>query len=202
MKVRTKLAAGAMAAGLVLAGAGTAEATNVNVALSLTGGAKHYSAHTAFQINNNVGLSVGDGNRAQATSVACLNCKTVAVAVQIDLASGPVVSIRALNKAVATTSHAINADTCAAAYQFIIAPSELVVFSTAGKAAIAAVKAAVTAEVASADSCAVITATVATQMDALQSVLLDPTSYVPGTPGRQGVLPHLNLNRSQDNQAA
>jgi hypothetical protein len=100
-----------------------ADAANANLAVALTGGQVHTSTKVAFQVNNNVGLVVADGNRAQAASTLCEDCKTVAVAVQIDLAAGPVVSIHALNKAISTEYRTVNSDTCASAYQFVIAPN-------------------------------------------------------------------------------
>jgi len=199
-KITSTLAAAGLAAALALGGAANAEAANGNLALSLTGGRTTYSANTAFQVNNNVGKVVADANRAQASSLLCNGCKTVAVSVQIDLAAGPVLAIRALNQAIATTNRAVNADTCASAYQFIVAPDAMVVFSATGKAAIDAIKAAVVAEVRSANSCAVIVANVAAQMDALTVVLSSDSTYEPGTPGAT-VLPHLNVNRYQDNKA-
>lgn len=209
MKIRSMLAAGGIAAALVVATAGSAAAaTNTQLVLSTTGATTHTSVHTGFQVNNNVGLVVGDANRAQAASVFCNGCKTVAVAVQIDLASGPVVTVRAINKAIATEYATNLADTCAAAYQFIIAPDQTVSFSDAGKAGIDAVKAAVAAEAASTDDCLTIDAAVAADMDTLAGVLSDPASYViaatnTATVARAAVAaPHVNVIRSIDVQAA
>jgi hypothetical protein len=197
------LAAAGLTGALVIGATTGADASaNANLALSITGGQTHRSAHTAFQVNNNVGLSVADANRAQASSVGCVDCKTVAAAVQVDLAAGPVVSIHAINKAVAVERSTVNSDTCAMAYQFVIAPNARVVFSASGKADIAAVQAAVRAEVASSASCADIQASVAASMDTLGGVLGDPGSYAPGDPSGPHLLPRLNVNRYQDNQAA
>ena len=125
----------------------------------------------------------------------------MAIAVQVDLAAGPVVSIRALNKAVAQTVAGINDDTCASAYQFVIAPNELVVFSPAGKAAIASIEATVAAIAHSASDCAAITANVDSSMNTLAAVLLNPASYAAGNPGVHP-FPTLNVNRYQDNERA
>lgn len=196
------LAAGVLTLGLAVGSASAADAAaNVNMALAITRGPWRTSVHTAFQTDNAAGLVVGDSNRAQAVSSHCIACKTVAIAVQVDLASGPVVSIRAVNKAIATTIAGVGDDTCASAYQFIVAPDEMVVFSAQGKAAIAAVEAAVAAEARSGASCAAITAQVGADMNTLGATLFDPASYAPGNPGVH-LLPHLNVNRYQDNQQA
>lgn len=182
MKFRSMLAAGGIAAALVVATAGSAAAAgNTQLVLSTTGAGTHTSVHTGFQTNNETGLVVADANQARADSRYCNDCKTVAVAVQIDLASGPVVNIKASNLAISYEYATNNADTCAAAYQFVIAPDLRVSFSDAGKAAIADIKAQVAAEAASTDDCLTITANVASLMDSLGAVLSDPGSYVVAT---------------------
>ena len=202
MKVPKLFTAGVLGLGLILGSATAAGAsTNVNLALSITGAFQHNSAHVAFQTNNDTGLVVGDANRAQAVSVNCASCKTVAVAVQIDLAVGPVTAIRAGNVAIAQSRGVVNSDTCASAYQFIVAPDEMVVFTPTAKAQIATVAAAVTAEARSTADCATITATVDSSMNTLAGVLTNPASYAPGTPTGH-VFPSLNVNRYQSNQSA
>lgn len=192
------IAAGVMTLGLMIGTATAAGATtNLNMALSITGGAQRTSVHTAFQTDNYAGTTVTDVNRAQAVSINCApGCKTVAVAVQVDLAAGPVIAIHAGNAAIAQTVRAVGADTCASAYQFVIAPNTQVVFSSSGKAGIAAVSATVAAEARSGDSCAVITASTDAAMVTLAGVLVDPASYTAGNPPVGGILPHVNFNRS------
>ena len=203
MKLRQKIpmmAAGLLTLGLVIGAATTAgAAANVNFALAITGGPYKTSVHTSYQTDNAAGLTVTDANRAQAVSVSCVGCKTVAIAVQVDLAAGPVVNIRASNKAIAQTRRGINDDTCASAYQFIVAPNEMVVFSPSGKAGIAAIESLVSAESRSGDSCAVITEKVDAAMGTMANLLLDSSSYIPGNPGSGGIFPHLSFNR--DHQA-
>ena len=197
MKLRL-IAGGVMTLGLMIGTATAAGATtNLNGALSITGGPVRTSIHTAFQTDNYAGTTVTDVNRAQAVSVNCApGCKTVAIAVQVDLASGPVIAIHAGNAAVAQTFGAVGADTCASAYQFVIAPNTQVVFSAQGKAGIAAVEAAVAAEARSGDTCAVITDNTDAAMGTLAAVLTDPSSYAAGNPPAGGILPHVNFNRS------
>jgi hypothetical protein len=97
------ISAGVLTLGLMIGTATAAGAVgNLNMALAITGGPWRTSVQTAFQTDNNAGLTVGDANRAQAVSRYCTGCKTVAIAVQVDLAAGPVVSIRAITKAIAT----------------------------------------------------------------------------------------------------
>jgi hypothetical protein len=197
--MRLKLiGAGVMTLGLMIGTATAAGATtNLNGALSITGGAVRTSVHTAFQTDNYAGTTVTDVNRAQAVSVNCApGCKTVAIAVQVDLAAGPILGLHAGNAAIAQTYNAVGADTCASAYQFVIAPNTQVVFSAAGKAGIAAVEAGVAAEARSGDSCDVITANTDAAMGTLAGVLTDPASYTAGNPPAGGILPHVNFNRS------
>jgi hypothetical protein len=196
------LSAGVLTLGLMIGTATAAGAmANVNMALSITGAFMHTSVHTAIQTDNEVGLTVADANRAQAVSVNCANCKTVAIAVQVDLAAGPVVDIRAQNKAIAQTVRSVNADTCASAYQFVVAPDELVVFTPTAKATLATIAAEINTEAHSTDTCAVISATVDGLADNIAAVLLAPGSYAPGSPGGH-LFPSINVNRYQDNQQA
>lgn len=208
MRTRYKvLSAGVLAAGLWAAATmGASAGTHVNGALSITGANTHNSVHTAFQTNTNVGTSATDVNRASATSVVCQNCHTVAVAVQIDLASGPVVAIHADNKAVAYENRTVNADTCASAYQFVIAPSVQTSFSADGSAAIGAIKASVQSAANSGASCESIQASVANDMDSLLNTLLDSSTYNGVAPtaaaAARSAAPAVNVSRYVDVKSA
>jgi hypothetical protein len=183
MKLKFKLLAGGVAAlGLIGAASGAGAGTRLNLAVAVTGGQRHNAVSTQFQTNTTNTSPINDSNRAQAVSVLCVDCKTVAVAVQIDLAQGPVNAITGINKAVADERRTVNADTCAAAYQFIIAPGEQVSFSSDGSAAINSIKARVAAVARSDESCDSIQSNIVSQMDQLYNVLTDPNSYVGAQP--------------------
>ena len=71
-------------------------------------------------------------------------------------------------------------------------------FRAAAKTALNTVAAQVNAEVTSTDTCDVITTVLDNDASTVYNILMDPTSYTPGTPGAAS--PTLNVNQYQDNQ--
>jgi hypothetical protein len=100
------------------AGAGVA----LNGAQALTFQMDRNEVQVAFQLRTDSGPLVGAFNRAVARSSSCAGCNTVAIAVQIDLVSGPTRRIDVTNRAEARTSNCLGCNTLASATQFVVAP--------------------------------------------------------------------------------
>jgi len=100
------------------AGAGA----RLNNAQALTSQVNRNQVQVAFDVRTDSGPMVGAYNNAVARSMSCGGCNTVAIAVQIDLVSGPTTRIDATNHAEARTSNCIGCNTMASATQFVIAP--------------------------------------------------------------------------------
>jgi hypothetical protein len=190
--------AGLLCLGLVIGSASAASAAvNLNLAIALTTPLNHTSVRTSYQVNNDPAGVVADGNEARAISEMCNNCRTVAVAVQIDLAAGPVVSVSGVNEAVSRTGDGSNDDTGAYAYQFIIAPSEQVVFTPTCTTTINGILADVTA-IAKNESAMQRSVDIAGKFDLLNSTLLNVGCYQAGTP----LGPEFNVTVNQRSQTA
>jgi hypothetical protein len=95
------------------------------------------------------GLTVGSENLAQATSVACSGCTTIAVSVQAVVATGEPSVVVPHNAAVAVNSGCTSCRAYAYAYQYVLTKAGPIHLSPRGQADIAAMRAEIAATAAS-----------------------------------------------------
>jgi hypothetical protein len=119
------------------------------------------------------------------------------VAVQIDLAIGPVNGVVGVNIANSRTVGGQNDDTASYAVQYIIAPSEPVVFTPACTASINGILADIT-NIAKTESTTTRDADINAQTDNLNNTLLNTSCYTPGTPTGGQVLVTVNQRKVSD----
>jgi hypothetical protein len=113
----------ALVAAFIAVPATSAEAgTRYNQALAYTNGRHRVDVAVSFRVSYDHGSIVTANNFAFARGSYCTGCRTVAIAVQIDLVSGPVTKVNANNVSVAKNVKCLNCETVADAHQFVVAP--------------------------------------------------------------------------------
>jgi hypothetical protein len=126
MKIRPKRAvavATAVIAGLgaVIAGGTAQAATASNFAHSAATSGHPSSFDVEFQVRQTYGDSINASNEADALSVACTGCRSVAIAFQIVVDAHPAKFVNAGNQASAINKDCTGCQTLGIAYQFILA---------------------------------------------------------------------------------
>jgi hypothetical protein len=136
-KVYKPLAAGVLAFGLIAVSAGAASAaTNYNF-VSATARASHPTqVKVSFRIASDRGPVVNDPSAAYANSLTCDGCTTVAIAVTVDVVSGPVTTVNAPTNAVAYADNCTNCNTFASDFVFVDAPGTPASLTSAGRGAL------------------------------------------------------------------
>jgi hypothetical protein len=140
LKIGALSAAGVLAVGLIAASGGAASAAGApNNVSSMTGGLTRNQVNVSFKVLTDTGPSVTDQTTATASSVLCNNCKTVAIAVTIDVVSGPVTSVSAPQYSLATNHSTTNSNTLASDAVYVVAPGTAVTLTSAGRSALNAI---------------------------------------------------------------
>jgi hypothetical protein len=109
----------------------------INEAPAFTYALNRNEVRVAFDVRTDRGPYVVASNRAVARSMSCDGCNTVAIAVQIDLVSGPTRRLNATNSAEARTTNCIACNVLASATQFVVAPGVGVHLTEPGATALA-----------------------------------------------------------------
>jgi hypothetical protein len=152
-RVGTSLVAASAAIALAFVPATTAAAgTRDNVAIAITDARHPVDVDVSFQITHDHGPVANATNLASATGSNCTGCRTIAVAIQIDLVSGVVSTVNAQNVSLAENFKCVLCQTLADAHQFIVAPGgEDVDLTGEGRAELEALRRELIAEVHSSD---------------------------------------------------
>jgi hypothetical protein len=122
--------------------------------------------HLAFTIVRSTGASVSVSNVALAVST-CLNCRSTAIAIQVDLVWPVPVVLSATNLAVAVNSGCVTCDTLAAAFQYVIASDQMMTLTGRGRDEVAHIE----RELAALQSSSRPTSAVAERVDGLAAEL-------------------------------
>jgi hypothetical protein len=132
----------ALVAAFIAMPATSAEAgTRYNQAVAYTNGRDRVDVSVSFRIAYDHGPIVTANNFAFARGSYCTGCRTVAIALQIDLVSGPVTKVNATNVSLAKNVKCVRCDTVADAHQFVVAPgTEDVGFTQQGSSQLRAIK--------------------------------------------------------------
>jgi hypothetical protein len=125
--------------GVMPAGATDGGANQVVLASTTVDGASVERSGLQFTLLG--GPTVGSENLAEATSIACSGCTTIAVAVQAVVATGTPSVVVPHNGAVAVNSGCTSCASYAYAYQYALATDGPVHLSPAGQARLAALRA-------------------------------------------------------------
>jgi hypothetical protein len=122
-KVGQVFVAAAAAITLTLVPASTASAaTRNNAAVAFTNAHHNIDIDVSFRVTHDKGPVVNANNLAFATGSDCTGCRTIAVAIQIDLVSGVVTNVNAQNFSTAKNVDCVECETLAFANQFVVAP--------------------------------------------------------------------------------
>jgi putative peptide zinc metalloprotease protein len=153
-RVGTSVVAASAAIALVFLPATTAAAgTRDNVAIANTNARHRVDVDVSFQITHDHGPVASANNLASATGSNCTGCRTIAIAIQIDLVSGVVTKVNAQNLSLAQNFKCVQCETLADAHQFIVASGgEDVDLTDQGRAELEAVRRDLIAEVHSDDA--------------------------------------------------
>ena len=148
-RVGTSLVAASAAIALVFVPATTAAAgTRDNVAIAITDARHPVDVDVSFQITHDHGPVANANNLASATGSNCTGCRTIAIAIQVDLVSGVVTKVNAQNFSLAENFKCVQCETLADADQFIVAPGgEDVDLTGHGRAELEAIRRDLVAEV-------------------------------------------------------
>jgi hypothetical protein len=135
-----------------------------------------------FRVPSEQGPTVADPSAANASSSYCHGCLTNAIAINVDVVSGPTTSVFAPTKAVATDTYCVGCNTLAADYTFVVALGTVAFLTPQGLSALDAIASALVADANTPEQSSVLAAQVEAQLAAIQGVLqpgsatLDPVS--------------------------
>jgi len=110
---------------------------NTARAVNTTDGASVFKL--ALSIRRTAAVEVSPDNTAMAIA-SCESCQTVAVALQVVLATGPAAAVEASNVAVAVNDHCQDCETLAVAFQFVVVTGGPVRFTSKGWREVMAVR--------------------------------------------------------------
>lgn len=178
--MRKGLTAGVLTAALTLGMALPAGASiGNNHAFAHTGDRRTTDVNVKWQVAETGRNNVVANNMARAESEDCTNCRTVAVAVAIDLMTTdkPVISITANSTAEATNTNCVSCDTTALAYQFIVAPGVPETFTQPAQDTLNGIMAQVQAKALSGEPGTQLAVDVDALMGQVSSVVTNPASY-------------------------
>ncbi len=85
-----------------------------------------------FSVPAEQGPNVADPSSANASSSFCQGCLTNAIAINVDVVSGPLTSVYAPTNAVAKDTYCVGCNTLAADYTFVVAPGTVAFLTSAG----------------------------------------------------------------------
>ncbi len=105
--------------------------SQLNAAISVNQANGRSVYHLAFEVARSTGVDVALTNVAVALS-QCLDCRTIAVAIQVDLVSPVPTILAATNLAVAANTQCTLCDSLAFAFQYVVATTTPVTFTTQG----------------------------------------------------------------------
>jgi hypothetical protein len=155
----------------------------------------HHATNLSFRVNgqsftgSNFSVPYVTGNEyvqssANASSSFCQGCETNAVAITVDVVSGPITAVVAPTNAVVNNSYCTACNTLAADYTFVVSPGVQAQITPAGLAALTQIAATLNAEVNSTEPSTVLAGQVVDALNQIQADLGNTSLVDPplGTP--------------------
>ena len=135
--------------------------------------------HGGFSVPAEQGPILGDPSSATATSSYCQGCLTNAIAINVNVVSGPTNAVYAPTKAVATDIHCTACNTLAADYTFVVAPGAVAFLTQQGLSDLYAIASTVVGEANTVEPSPVLAQQVASALGAIQTLLANPAELDP-----------------------
>lgn len=152
----------------------------VNVSFRVNGEAY---GQGGFNVPAEQGPSVVDPSAAYASSSFCQGCLTNAIAIAVDVLSGPVSSVYAPTNAVARDNFCFGCNTLAADYTFVVAPGAVAFLTPTGLSDLSSIASQVVTDANTSEPSQALAAQVTSALGSIEAVLESPTDLDPvGTP--------------------
>jgi hypothetical protein len=136
-----------------------------------------------FSVPAEPGPNLADPSSANASSSFCHGCLTNAIAISVDVVTGPARSVFAPTNAVAKDTYCEGCNTLAADYTFVVAPGTVAALTPAGLNDLYSIASTVVAEAHTVEPSQVLAEQVVTALQAIQTLLESPTELDPlGSP--------------------
>jgi hypothetical protein len=145
----------------------------------------------AFSVPAVQGPNVADPSAANASSSFCQGCLTNAIAINVNVVSGPVTSVFAPTDAVATNNFCVGCNTLAANYTFVVSPGTAASLTPAGLSDLYAIATQVVAQANTLEPSQVLAGQVISALGAIQAVLENPADLDPVGSAQPAAVPEL-----------
>ncbi len=132
-----------------------------------------------FTVPAEPGPNVADPSSANASSSYCQGCLTNAIAINVDVVTGPVGSVFVPTNAVAKDTYCVGCNTLAADYTFVVAPGAVAALTPAGLSDLYGIASTVVAEANTPEPSSVLAQQVITELQAIQTLLENPAELDP-----------------------
>ena len=152
----------------------------VNVSFRVNGQAY---GQGGFSVPAEQGPNLTDPSSANASSAYCQGCLTNAIAINVDVITGPASSVFAPTNAVAKDTFCVGCNTLAADYTFVVAPGTVAALTPAGLSDLYTIASQVVAEANTNEPSPVLAGQVISALQAIQALLESPAELDPlGSP--------------------
>ena len=170
----------------------------VNVSFRVNGQA--YSPR-GFSVPAEPGPNLADPSSANASSSFCQGCLTNAIAINVDVVSGPAGSVYAPTNAVAKDTYCVGCNTLAADYTFVVAPGTVAFLTQPGLNELYGIASTVVADANMVEPSQVLAAQVITELQTIQTLLEGPELDPLGSPQAAVAAPAAPVPQVQPQQA-
>jgi hypothetical protein len=152
------------------------------------------------------GPSLADPSAANASGNYCQGCLTNAIAINVDVISGPANSVFAPTNAVATDNNCLGCNTLAADYTFVVAPGTTAALTPSGLSDLYTLASTVVSDANTVEPSPVLAVQVVSALNAIQALLENPAELDPvGSPQPAAVAqlaPHAGVQELGETQYA
>jgi hypothetical protein len=151
----------------------------VNVSFHVNGQAY---GRGSFSVPAEAGPNLADPSSANASSSYCQGCLTNAIAINVDVITGPAGSVFVPTNAVAKDTYCVGCNTLAADYTFVVAPGTVAALTSTGLSDLYGIASTVVADANTVEPSQVLAEQVITELQAIQTLLNGPELDPVGSP--------------------
>ncbi len=148
----------------------------VNVSFRVNGQAY---GQGGFSVPAEQGPNLADPSSANASSSYCQGCLTNAIAINVDVVTGPATSVYVPTNAVARDTYCVGCNTLAADYTFVVAPGTVAFLTPQGLSDLYAIASTVVAQANTVEPSPVLAQQVVSALQAIQTLLENPAELDP-----------------------
>ena len=148
----------------------------VNVSFRVNGQAY---GQGGFSVPAEQGPNLADPSSANASSSYCQGCLTNAIAINVDVITGPASSLYVPTNAVARDTYCLGCNTLAADYTFVVAPGTVAFLTPQGLSDLYAIASTVVAQANTVEPSPVLAQQVVSALQAIQALLGNPAELDP-----------------------